>query len=177
MAGDDSAKDAALALAGVVATALNAPGALAAAAGGVLGIAFERVGSRDTRRATKIVERLITSDESPADFAQYLRDRLLHDDDEVISAFRSLLTAALDAVSSAALEAMAQLARRHLRGLVPAWLARGGLRAFAETTDAELSALREFLPMVATYPTQRPAIFAAAGRHYVGMDQLKTVGP
>jgi hypothetical protein len=176
MANDDSAKDAALALAGVAAATLGASGSLAAAAGGVLGVAFERFGSRDTRRAARIVERLISTDETPEDFANYLRGRLLNDDDAVIGTFRSLLTAALDAVSPAALEAMAQLARRHLRGLAPVWLARGGLRTFAEATDAELGALRQFLPMVAAYPARRSAIFEAAGRHYVGMDQIKTVG-
>lgn len=161
--GKAAARDAAIAVGVTAAAALGAPGVLAAAAGGVLGLGFDRITAQDTRRAQRLVERLLERDESPEQFADHIRERLLAEDEGVLSAFRSLLTAALDAVSPAALEPMAVLARRHLREpRIPMWLARGGLRTLAECTAEELGGLRQFvtaLPALASTGINRVGVF------------------
>jgi len=169
--GKAAAKDAAIALAGTAAVALGAPAVIAAAAGGVLGVGIERVMNRDTRRAQRLFERLLEGDESPEEFAQHLRDRLLADDEAVISAFRSLLAASLDAVSESALESMAVLARRHFREPhIPVWLARGGLRVMAECTAQELAGLRQFVQALAEAPSNMRRIGV-----FVHDDQLEVI--
>lgn len=67
----------------------------------------------------------------------------MKDDEEVFSALRALLDAALDAVSPSALEAIAAVGRDYLRDECPAWVARGWIRIFSEVTLGELRALRE----------------------------------
>lgn len=161
---------------GVALAVGGVPAALAAAASGVIATSFEKVRGRDAARAQKVMERLLKADELPDEFADHLRQCMLREDENVLGALRQLLMAAVEAVSPAALDAMAKIVRLHLRDRCPVWVARGGVRTFAEAIEPELAAMRSFLPHVVSYPSRRPAIFEAAGRGEFGHGELSTVG-
>lgn len=137
--GAKGAAKVAAAAAGAAAPVIMAAGEIGAL---VTDVAWDRVSKQNRSRARGIMSRLLYAEEDPASFEAYLNQKLLEEDQEIIGAVRSLINAAVDAVSPAAMAAMALLAREHLRQRTDTWIARGGLRVLAECTDAELGALR-----------------------------------
>jgi hypothetical protein len=152
---DDSLKDGTLAVVGA-AGAVLAPtpvGAVAVAvAGGLAAIGFDLIGVRDKRRAVRMLEQLLAADESPQELHDQINQRLVDEDEDVISAFRALLVAAVEGVTPAALGAIAVVGRAYLRGECETWIARGWLRIFTEVTDSELKYLRDAVYIVRQFP-------------------------
>lgn len=146
MAKDDSVKDGTTALiaAGAAVLTLTGPaGAAVAFASGVAAIAWDRLGSRNRRRAEQLFQQMTDGDEDPTAFIDMINRRLLIDDEEVFVALRLLLNATLDAISPAAMGAIAIIGRAYLRGKCSAPLARGWIRIISELTTSELAALRD----------------------------------
>lgn len=146
MTKDDSGKDGSVALiaAGGAALALGGPAAAALAAiGGLVSIAWNKIGTRNQRKAEELFRRMAEADDDPLDFINMLNRRLEADDEEVFVAVRALLNATLDAISPAAMEAISLIGREYLRGRCIAVTARGWIGLISELTSPELGALRD----------------------------------
>lgn len=143
---DDTAKDASVAVVAASAAALSLTGpagAAVAAIGGLVSIAWNKIGGRNQRKAESLFLKMAQADPDPSEFIQQLHRRLEADDEEVFVALRGLLNAALDAVSPASLEAIALVGREYLRARCSAAIARGWVKLISEVTTQELAALRE----------------------------------
>lgn len=137
----DLAQGAAAVGAAAIALASGPIGVIAAALPTVVSMGFDAIKTSDQRRAAKLVERMIAADESPAEFAADLQEKLRTDQD-VIAAFRMLVASSIESVASDAIEPIALIGRKYLRGECPGWVARGWLRVLVDLTASEIDQLR-----------------------------------
>lgn len=152
----EGAVEAAVGIVAAAAVSLSVPTRLAADAS-VLGVRLEDVSAYETQRANLLFARLFARDKHPEEFAQELRDHLRVGDAEVSAVLRTMLIAALDALTPAAIEPMAVLARRFLRTRdAPVWLVRGGLRTLAECSAVEFGALQQLMGDLAAFVAANP---------------------
>lgn len=163
MVKDDSAKDASVALIGAAGAALSLTGgaaAVVAAAGGLLAIGWDRVGSRNRRRAQEMLQRLLEADKNPEELHSLINEGLISEDERVMSAFRALLVASVESVSPAAIAPIAVIGRMHFRGECATWIARGALEVLQRVDSIELGALRRMLLEFETIKSDRIMITA-----------------
>lgn len=116
-------------------------GVVAAALPTLVSLGFDAIKASDQRRAARLIKGMLEADESPAEFAAQLDEKLRRDED-AISAFRILVSSSIESVAIAAIEPIALIGRRYLRGECPGWVARGWLRILVDLTGNEIEQLR-----------------------------------
>ena len=121
-------------------------GALSAAAlaglGTMVTLVYTYFLGRDQRRSENLFTRMAEADEDPEDFLAEIEQRLRDGDDEELAKLRALLRADLEAVSSEATRPIAAIGRDYVRGVCPAWAARGWVRLLSEASSHEIDTLR-----------------------------------
>lgn len=145
---ENTKKDIAIGVTGIVAAATTAGGGpvAAVAAAGVVALvstAWSVIAGRDLQRSERLFVRMADADDSPDDFIAYVRERADAGDDEMLTKLRALIRADLESASPDAHVPIARLGHAYVRGKAVAWAARGWLRLLSEATGPELDVLRD----------------------------------
>lgn len=118
-------------------------GGALATLGTVAAVAWNRIAARNSRKAERLLQRMADEDTDPDAFVALLNERLRDDDEDVLAKLRALILADLESVSPDAYEPIARLGHAYVRGKCEAWIARGWVAAFSESTSREIDTFRE----------------------------------
>lgn len=130
--------------------------------GKILSMTLGRLDERDANRARKLYAELKPDGLADEEFTAQLHRQML-ESDEVLTIFRTLLVASVEAMSLEAVACMARVGRRYLAGQCPQWLARGLVRLLSEISDPELGALREISEAHRSQPHQAGSLQLTIG--------------
>lgn len=163
--GRDTKKDLVVGGAALILAAVTAPGAVAAAAGTLAAVGWNRVAANSQRRAERLLKEMIEGDAESASFAESIQHRLESDNEETLAAFRALLSSAVQAITLDALGPMAYVGREYFRGACALPLARSALDLLNHVSALDLSNLRQLVCELATLNAATITVLAdASGR-------------
>jgi hypothetical protein len=109
----------------------------------LVSVTWNAIATRDVFRTQRLLRRMADEDTDPDAFVAMLDEKLRDNDEEILIKLRALIQADLEAVSPDVYEPIARLGHAYVRGKCEAWIARGWVRVFSESTSGEIEAFRE----------------------------------
>jgi hypothetical protein len=109
----------------------------------LVSVTWSAIANRDLSKSQRLLRRMADEDTDPDAFIAMVEEKLRDNDEEILIKLRALIQADLEAISSDVYEPIARLGHAYVQGKCEAWIARGWVRVFSESTSREIDAFRE----------------------------------